>query len=29
VLRRWERHLAAMPLDEDFVYFRSALWQRA
>lgn len=29
VLRRWERHLAVMPLDQDFVHFRSALWRRA
>jgi hypothetical protein len=28
VLRQWERHLAPMPPDEDFLLFRSALWQR-
>jgi hypothetical protein len=29
VLRHWERRLATMAMDEDFLLFRSALWQRA
>ena len=29
VLRYWERRLATMTMDEDFLLFRAALWQRA
>jgi hypothetical protein len=29
LLRHWERRIATLPIDENFLLFRSALWQRA